>query len=91
VQSFYLKLAQFHRPWAYLDLSQLSVNIVVSTSLFIHYDVIKLRKFEAMLTILMTFKLLYFLRLKEEIAPLIDILIIIIYEIRWFIVVMLIF
>lgn len=39
----------------------------------------------------MTFKILYFLRLKGEIAPLIDIIIIILYEIRWFVIVFIIF
>ena len=39
----------------------------------------------------MTFKILYLLRLKGEIAPLIDIIGIILYEIRWFVVVFVIF
>lgn len=43
MQTYYLRLTQFKRPWAYLDLIQLSANIVVSSSYFVKYDVIMLR------------------------------------------------
>jgi hypothetical protein len=75
------------RPWAYLDLLQLTANIVVSSSLIVEIDVQHLRKWESILTVFLTLKSLYFLRLKGEIAPLIDIIFVILYEIRWFVMV----
>ena len=90
-QSKFLKLSMFYRAWTYLDAIQLSTNIYVSLSYFIDHDIYTERIIEALLTVTMTFKILYFLRLKGEIAPLIDILFIILYEIRWFIIVFIIF
>jgi hypothetical protein len=74
IQTYHLKWMQFKRLWAYLDFFQLSANIVVTSSLFVTIDLITLRIFEAMLMIMMMLKVLYFLRLIGEIAPLIDII-----------------
>ena len=91
IQSYNLKLTQFYRPWAYLDFIQLGANFVVSSSLFRKdFDVIQLRKYEALLMIMMTYKTLYFLRLVGEIAPLIDIIFSIVRDIRWFVMIFLI-
>ena len=75
---------QLKRFWAYLDFCQLAVNLIISSSLFFEINVIKLRIFEAILSVIMMLKILYFLRLIGEIAPLIDIIFTIIYEIRYF-------
>ena len=85
IQTYHLKWMQFKRPWAYLDTLQLSANLVVSSSLFITIDIIKLRIFEATLMIMMMLKTLYFLRLIGEIAPLIDIIFQIFSDIKYFI------
>lgn len=90
-QSKFLKMAMFSRSWTYLDIIQLSTNIYVSLGYFIDHDLHTQRVIESLLTVTMTFKILYFLRLKGEIAPLIDIIGIILYEIRWFVVVFVIF
>ena len=51
------------------------------------HDVIVLRQFESILMITMTFKILYFMRLIGEMAPLIDIMFIILRDIKWFFVI----
>ena len=57
---------------------------MVSSALFITYDVITQRKYEALLTVMMTVKILYFMRLIGEMAPLIDIMFTILKDIKWF-------
>ena len=63
---------------------------MVSASLLVHIDVIKLRIFEALLTVMMMLKVLYFLRLIGEIAPLIDIIFTIVKDIKYFLAIFLI-
>ena len=83
-QSFHMKTQQFYRAWAYLDCIILGTNLVVTFSLFIDIDLIKLRVFEAILIVAIFFKSLYFLRLIGEIAPLIDIIFTILSDIKYF-------
>lgn len=48
---------------------------------------IVIRQFEAVLMIAMTLKILYFMRLVRKMAPLIDIMFIILRDIKWFFVI----
>ena len=69
------------RGWALLDLSIFILNLAVLIQSFAEENIVQQRIIEAMLLVVITMKSLYFLRLFGEIAPLIDIIFVIIGDI----------
>jgi hypothetical protein len=82
---------QISRLWAWLDLFVFLINMIILLSnFFLQIDIQVQRLFEAMLIVTATLKSLYYLRLIGEIAPLIDIIIVIVWDIRYFLMIYLI-
>lgn len=64
--------------------------MLITITLFMNIDVIVLRVIEAILIVFLLFKSLYFLRFVGEIAPLVDIIFVIMSDIKYFMVIFLI-
>ena len=79
------------RFWSYIDIASLVLNVVASIGALSQAEVHTVRRFEAFLIIVMFIKLLYYLRLIPEIAPLISIMLQIISDIQWFLLIFAIF
>jgi hypothetical protein len=75
---------QFRRGWAYLDIMILFSNLIITFSLFIDINIKLMRIIEAILIVVILAKSLYFLRLVKEIAPLVDIIMTILNDIKYF-------
>ena len=58
--------------------------LILYSKMIQEIDVMTLRIYEALMIVSITLKSLYFLRLVGEIAPLVEIIIIIVYDIRYF-------
>jgi hypothetical protein len=87
-QSFDLGYGMFSRLWSIVDGLSLALNIFLILSVyFFNFSVEWMRWLETMLCLCMWFKALYYLGLVEEISPLIDIIFVIVKDIRYFIVV----
>jgi hypothetical protein len=83
-QTWHLKTLVFIRKWSYIDLAIIILNIVIVSSLVFHIEIWVLRIIEAFLTLLIYLKSLYFLRLVGNIAPIIDIIFVILNDIGHF-------
>ena len=70
----YLRCEMIWRFWSYLDLLSISLNLICSSNLFASPDLIQIRIVEAFLVLVMFLKSLYFMRLIQEIAPLVGIM-----------------
>lgn len=70
-----------------MDLSILILNFFITFSIFIDISMLVMRVVEAFLVLLIMMKSLYFLRLIKEIAPLVDIIMVILADIKYFMVI----
>jgi hypothetical protein len=76
---------QLVRMWAYMDFGIFIFSTYILIQSFSEENTVNARIVEAILLVWMTIKSLYFLRLFGEIAPLIDIIFVIVSDIKWFI------
>jgi hypothetical protein len=77
----------FRSVWAYFDIFYVIINTLISLT-FLNNKIIainNLRKVEAILSIVIVGKLAYYMQLVDEIAPLVNIIIRIFYDILWFV------
>jgi len=86
-QSMHLRQQVFKRMWSIMDIVILSCNLFIVMRLFFPIRVDILRIFEATLTVFIWFKSLYFFRLVGEIAPLVEIIIVILGDIKYFMII----
>ena len=77
--------------WSLVDFIIIICNIYTSLDHISHYDVKYARVVESFLVLSMFFKCLYFLRLVPEISPLVDIIVTILWQIRYFLLIFIIF
>ena len=83
-QSYELGFLVLTRLWSIIDLFIIILNFNIVLELVTTFSTIYLRQVEAALFILMWFKSLYFLALIGEIAPLVDIIFVILRDIKYF-------
>ena len=83
-QTRHLKTLVFHRKWSYIDLAIILLNIIIVSGLVFPIKISTMRIVEAFLTLLIYLKSLYFLRLVGNIAPMIDIIFVILDDIVHF-------
>lgn len=86
-QTISLQKRALTRFWSIIDFLIVMLNLVVTFDLFANLDKIFMRCIEAFLILLMFLKSLYFLGLVSEIAPLINIIFVIMVDIKNFIIV----
>lgn len=102
VQIYSSRSAYFMRMYSYLDIIYIVQNFVTYFSIYIHfthdmeeeefiYKVKQQRLIGCIGTITLYCKASYFLSLVDQIAPLIDIIVKIFYDIKWFMVVLMIY
>ena len=78
-------LIQYRRGWAWIDLFIFMLTFIIWGLSFATGEVVVLQRIlEALLLVFITLKSLYFLRLIGEIAPLIDIIFVIVNDIKYF-------
>jgi hypothetical protein len=79
----------FRSIWSYFDIIYSILNTLISLSVIIDafIDIVALRILEAILAIVIVIKLLYFLQLIDQIAPLVNVIILVFEDIGWFIMV----
>ena len=92
-QTNYLRMRMFYRFWTYTDLLSLGFNFSCSvTSLSLGPDDPQsTRVIESLLILVMFVKLLYYLRLIPQIAPLVSMMFAIVADIGWFMAVWIVF
>ena len=73
--------------WSIIDFLILTLNFIVTIDLVANFSIIFMRVIEAFLVLFMFFKSLYFLSLVSDIAPLINIIFVILREIKNFLLV----
>mmetsp|Transcript_9402 Transcript_9402/g.14353 ORF Transcript_9402/g.14353 Transcript_9402/m.14353 type:complete len:170 (+) Transcript_9402:5648-6157(+) len=86
-QSLHLKQLVFQRMWSIMDIVIILCNLIIFFQLWFTINVETLRVFETVLTVFIWFKSLYFFRLVGEIAPLVDIIFVILNDIKYFMVI----
>jgi heme/copper-type cytochrome/quinol oxidase subunit 4 len=77
----------FKSIWSYFDIIYFILNTLISLSVIIDafLDITVLRILEAIFSIVIVIKLLYFMQLIDQIAPLVNMIILILGEFGWFI------
>lgn len=83
-QSYELGFLVMTRMWSIIDLFIIILNFNIVLELVTSFQTIYMRQIEAALFILMWFKSLYFLALIGQIAPLVDIIFVILRDIKYF-------
>ena len=73
-----------YRIWSIVDFIIVVTNIVVFTDLLVEIDISTLRIIQTLLILCIWFKSLYFMRLIGAIAPLVDSIFVIMYEMLYF-------
>ena len=82
-----MKLLFFKRGWTFIEFTIIISNLLICSSLFITYDRVTARYFEALCIVPLMSKSLYFFRLFGEIAPLIGIIFVILNDIFYFMII----
>ena len=92
VQGYYAGKTYFKTIWSFFDIMYVVVNGLVGLALIIDgmIDIKALRMIEATLSIVIIVKLIYFTQLMDEIAPLVNIILMIFNDIGWFMIIFLI-
>ena len=86
-QRLYFSKKTFLRsPWAYIDMIYIVLNTLITVFVFESklIDYHRVRHLQSVLSILINLKLVYFMQLIDDIAPLVNIIMKIFYEIRYF-------
>ena len=76
-----LRFRALKRLWSIVDVAILVLNLIVTIDLFAQFSQKFMRVIEAFLVLFMFFKSLYYLSLVSEIAPLVNIIFVILREI----------
>eukprot|EP00356_Strombidium_inclinatum_P000429 CAMPEP_0170512186 /NCGR_PEP_ID=MMETSP0208-20121228/66712_1 /TAXON_ID=197538 /ORGANISM="Strombidium inclinatum, Strain S3" /LENGTH=176 /DNA_ID=CAMNT_0010795795 /DNA_START=1716 /DNA_END=2246 /DNA_ORIENTATION=- len=80
----------FLQIWSYFDICYIFVNGIVSVSLLdneLLMSIQTLRIVESFLSLVIIMKLIYFTQLMDEVAPLVNIIILIFQDIAWFMII----
>lgn len=80
-----LKLLIFKRFFSFIDFVVILCSVYVSTEMYGKSNVVSMRVIESILIVFQMFKSLYFMRFVQEIAPLIDIIFVILNDIKYFV------
>ena len=82
-----MKWLFFKRGWTFIEITIIISNLLICSSLFITYDRVTERYFEVLCVVTIMSRSLYFFRLFGEVAPLIDIIFVILNDIFYFMII----
>lgn len=92
-----MKKKFFFSIWNYLDFTYIVSNLLLVTQLILYMWAVsflsfsKFRILESLISIVIVLKMLYYMLLVEQIAPLIELIFLILKKILWFMVVFILF
>jgi hypothetical protein len=89
LNTIYIGKTFFKQVWAYIDILYFIINSIISIGLIFpgSIEIHTLRVFMSVLSITIFSRLIHYMQLIDEIAPLVNIIILIFYEIGWFMVI----
>ena len=89
----YARKTYFKSPWAYFEMLYIVLNGTISISQMNHalMAMSTIRMLESFLSIIIVVKLVYFMQLIDEVAPIVNTIFLIFKDIIWFVLIVLVF